>query len=112
MDLRGIYVSFDPKIKKKWVVRLPSKKAYDHASNSEVTYPIINFIDPEKNKNLLGEIKDLIIPYIEEKMKNGGFPQSEKLMPCGPPSYDKSPQKKQWDFSKVAKKSVFFRGRG
>lgn len=60
IDLRGVYVQ---RKDKKWMFRLPAKGS--KGPEEMVRYPIFNFTDPNKNKELITEMRRLGIPYIQ-----------------------------------------------
>lgn len=61
MDLRGVYIS---KKKNTWYVHLPTSKGVDDKGN-EVRFPIINFLDDNKNKELIKTIKEQAKNFVE-----------------------------------------------
>jgi hypothetical protein len=62
IDLRGVYVY---RKNEKWMFRLPTKISKDE---EEITrYPIFNFTDPNKNRELITEIRKAGISYIRKQ---------------------------------------------
>jgi hypothetical protein len=66
MDLRGVLVL---KIKNKWNFFLPRHSAIDSETKNKVFYPIINFTDSKKNKELRDSIRYEGKKYIEKMMQ-------------------------------------------
>ena len=65
MDIRGCYV-----VRKKngILIFLPSKVGIDEETGKKVQYPCIQFTDPEKNKELLIQIRYKGISYILDEI--------------------------------------------
>lgn len=65
IDLRGITVHRHP-----GGIRflMPQKFTFDHETNALVRYPVIQFTDPNKKNQLIGEIRRLGIPYLKGKI--------------------------------------------
>ena len=65
LDLRGIRVF---KENKKWWLNLPRGFGNDEVTKQRVFFPYFAFMDREKNKQLLKEIRTKGIPFIKQKV--------------------------------------------
>ena len=66
MDLRGIFVK---KTKNRWFFALPFKWSLDPSTQKKMKYPVFNFTQPEKNADLMKEIRKKAVPYIAAKLR-------------------------------------------
>ena len=78
IDLRGIFVGFNFKKDPKWRFFMPSKKGYDEELKKEVQYPVFQFADRAKQKELLDALYDKARPYIKAKVE--GIETKEKVI--------------------------------
>lgn len=67
IDLRGIRV-FHPK-KGIWFFHLPTVRTLDRETQKEVVFPIFSYLDKKKDLELKEKIREVAIPYIEQKIK-------------------------------------------
>lgn len=65
LDIRGCYVI---RQKKGILILLPSKVGIDEDTGKKVQYPCVQFTDPEKNKELLIQIRYKGISYILDEV--------------------------------------------
>jgi hypothetical protein len=66
MDLRGVYVSFDPKAEKKWYFKLPTSVVIDKETGEKKKFPYINFTNRRKQLDLVKDIRFRGKPYIQK----------------------------------------------
>jgi hypothetical protein len=65
IDLRGVFIT---QYKNKWIVKLPSRTGIDPDTKKEISYPIFSFVDREKTKKMIDDIKNKASKYIEENI--------------------------------------------
>lgn len=65
MDIRGIQLL---KFNTGWFLRMPFLRNYDPDQNKVVTFPLMAFIDSEKTRVLIDEIKSEAIRIVEKKL--------------------------------------------
>jgi hypothetical protein len=98
LDLRGVFVSYNPSKPKKWRFSLPSKKVTDFDTKEVHRYPVINFTDRDINLNLLHQIRYRGKAYIQEKFL--GIPNTQPK-PVRKNEHQKKfirkPEKQLWD---------------
>lgn len=66
LDIRGIPVY---RTTKDFFIKMPGGRGIDHETGAPVEYPIVNFTDPEKQRELIKAIRKLAIPFIQERLK-------------------------------------------
>jgi DNA-binding cell septation regulator SpoVG len=80
IDIRGLTVLRD---NNKILIYMPQKISPDEETKEKIRYPIFQFTDMAKNKELIQEIRKLGVPFIKEevlKMEKKKFkkPRTEK----------------------------------
>jgi hypothetical protein len=65
LDIRGIV--FIERPKKQWVIRMPHKTAFE--DGKRVFYPVLTFVNLDTMKDLLLQIREKGVAYIENKLK-------------------------------------------
>jgi hypothetical protein len=65
MDLRGFTLLHR---NSGWVLKMPYMHNYDVEENKGMRYPVITFLDTEKTKDWIEQIKEKAIIYVQEKI--------------------------------------------
>ncbi len=63
VDLRGICVF---KNKQYIIVRIPSGRGEDPETKKKISYPLFSFLNPEKTQQMIREIRQKTIEYLDD----------------------------------------------
>jgi len=94
IDIRGMRLSRNKDV---WHILFPTKTTYDNEEKKEVSFPVFQFTDKEKNESFRMLCKEKLKEYLLDKWNN--FPDIKKI------PFKKTPSEKYGSKKPTSKKS-------
>lgn len=103
IDIRGIGVLLNSL---GWFINMPFFTGYDEDKKKPVRYPIFNFTDPNKQRELVALIREEGVKYITENFINKDKPKIGSFRPYSPDEVKKFKQKKPFKTNQGKKNAI------